>query len=475
MYVAALLVVVAASGCAQEQVTFPNTKAGKLMGEWLNLVNGGEREALTKFVAENYAPENLKGRPAGQVADGQLDFAASMHGLELQKVQESTEVELRVVLSGHTAFPSLVTGMYQVDPKSGKIVRSMFKPASGAESAAKKVPLVELEKDLDARLEKATAADEFSGAVLIAKDGKPLWQKAYGFADRAAKVKNTVDTRFRIGSMSKMFTSVAIAQLVEAGKLKYTDTIADALPDYPDQDLAKKITIAELLTHTSGLGDIFGPEFEQKKDSLRTEKDYLSLFAGKPLQFEPGKGWSYSNAGFVVLGLIVERVSGQSYYDYVKQHVFDVAGMKSTGDTPKDKASKVAIGYMHAPDGKLVNNYDTLPMRNSSAGGGESTVGDLMRFANALRRYKLVNQKLTDEITRGKVSPLQPEPQNMYAYGFEDHGEAGPRIVGHGGGAPGMNGILQIYWDKGYTVVVLANVDPRAAEGVADYIRGRLE
>jgi CubicO group peptidase (beta-lactamase class C family) len=366
--------------------------------------------------------------------------------------------------------------MYQVDPKNGRILHSMFRPASAAESGAKKVPLAELEKGLDVRLQRATANDEFSGAVLIAKDGKPVWQKAYGFADRDAKVKNTVDTRFRIGSMSKMFTSVAIAQLVAAGKLKYTDTIADVLPDYPDRDLAKKITVDELLTHTSGLGDIFGPEFEQKKDSLRTEQDYLKLFAGKLLQFEPSKGWAYSNAGFVVLGLIVEKVSRQSYYDYVKQHIFDPMGMTSTGNTLKDdKTPAVAIGYMQAPDGKLVNNYDTLPMRSSSAGGGDSTVGDLMRFANALRGYKLVNQQLTDEITTGKVSPLQPEPQNKYAYGFEDDRRAGPRVVGHSGGAPGMNGILQIYWDEGYTVVVLANLDPRAAETVADYVRGRLE
>lgn len=471
-----LLLLLAAGISAQAQATFPNTPPGKLMSEWLTLVNAGDPAPLTQFIAQHYAPELLKGRPAEQVAQGQLQFAADMHGLELLKVTSSSDAELRVLLTGRGAFPSLVAGMYQMDAKTGKIAHSMFGPSSAAEDSAKKVPLPELEKDLDARLKKATADNEFSGAVLIAKDGKPVWQGAYGYADRESKTPNTVDTRFRIGSMSKMFTSVAIAQLVEAGKLKYTDTISDVLPDYPDKDIAKQITVAELLSHRSGLGDFFGPEFDHKKDTLRTEQDYAKLFEGKPVQFEPGKGWSYSNAGFIVLGLIVEKISKQNYYDYVQQHIFAPAGMTSTGNTPKsDKTPPVAIGYTHGPDGKLVNNYDTLPMRSSSAGGGDSTVGDMVRFARALRGYKLVNQQLTDEITSGKVSPFAPEPESQYAYGFEDHRGPGERIVGHGGGAPGMNGMLNIYWNEGYTVVVLANMDPTAAEAVAAYIQARLE
>src|SRR5262249_10815599 len=149
-----------------------------------------------------------------------------------------------------------------------------------------------------------------------------FFQKAYGLADRDKKIPNDLNTRFRLGSMNKMFTSVAIAQLVQQGKMSYNDTVAKLLPDYPDKDIAAKIAVHQLLTHTSGLGDFFGPEFREKKDTLHGLNDYLKLFAGKPLKFEPGKGWAYSNAGMIVAGLIVERVSGQNYYDYVREHIF---------------------------------------------------------------------------------------------------------------------------------------------------------
>jgi CubicO group peptidase (beta-lactamase class C family) len=312
--------------------------------------------------------------------------------------------------------------------------------------------------------------------VLIAKDGRPIFRNAYGYADREAKIKNNLDTRFRLGSMNKMFTSVAIAQLVQAGKLKYTDTVAQLLPEYPDKEIAQKVTVHHLLTHTSGLGDIFGPAFSEKKDALREVRDYVQLFAGKPLRFEPGQGWSYSNAGFIVLGLIVERVSGQSYYDYVQKNIYDAAGMKSSGSYPKtDKIQNLAVGYMRqGPGGPIVPNWDTLPWRGMSAGGGDSTLEDLLRFDRALRTHKLLNKELTETVTSGKVQPGR-DVDSKYAYGFEDVRIAGHRVVGHGGGAPGMNALLDMYLDNGYTVVVLSNFGPPAAQRVGGYIRERLQ
>jgi CubicO group peptidase (beta-lactamase class C family) len=135
----------------------------------------------------------------------------------------------------------------------------------------------------------------------VARDGKPIFAKAYGLANKDQQIPNQLDTKFALGSMNKMITSVAIAQLVPAGKFKYSGTVAQLLPGYPNQEIAAKITVHQLATHTSGLGDVFGPEFQQKKDTLRTVRDWFPLFAGKPLRFEPGKSWSYSNAGFVVL------------------------------------------------------------------------------------------------------------------------------------------------------------------------------
>src|SRR5262249_32005960 len=149
-----------------------------------------------------------------------------------------------------------------------------------------------------------------------------------------------------LGSMNKMFTSVAIAQLVQQGKMSYTDTVAKVLPDYPNQETASKITVHQLLTHTSGLGDFFGPEYAQKKGNLHELKDYLAFFANKPLKFEPGKDWAYSNAGMLVAGLIVERVSGQNYFAYIREHIYQPSGMKNSDSYEKTKPqSNQSVGY----------------------------------------------------------------------------------------------------------------------------------
>jgi CubicO group peptidase (beta-lactamase class C family) len=302
----------------------------------------------------------------------------------------------------------------------------------------------------------------------MARGGVPFFEKAYGHADRDKQVRNQIDTRFRIGSLNKMFTSVAIAQLVERGKLKYTDPVARLLPDYPDKEIAAKITVHHLLTHTSGLGDFFGPEFDRRKDTLRDLDDYLPLFAGKPLAFEPGTDWAYSNAGMVVAGLVIERVSRQSYREYVRRNVYRRAGMKST-DVPASR--DLSIGYTRR-DGRWVARWRSAGPGATSAGGGDSTARDLLRFDRALRAHRLLGAALTTEITTGKVTI--PGSDQKYAYGFGEHLVDGKRVVGHSGGTPGVNAAFDMYWDSGHTVVVLANLDPPIADQVNDYIRERI-
>jgi CubicO group peptidase (beta-lactamase class C family) len=396
--------------------------------------------------------------------------------IDIYGVEKNTDTELVATVKTRDEFPTYARAVWKFDASNPSLVlsRRIEQADTPARAVGPKRTAEEIAKEVDAKLTRLAAEDKFSGAVLIAKDGRPVWQKAYGYADRDAKTLNNLDTRFRLGSMNKMFTSVSVAQLVQAGKLKYTDRLIDVLPDYPNREVAGKVTIHQLLTHTSGLGDIFGPEFEQKKDGLHEIKDYLQLFADKPLRFEPGTSWSYSNAGFIVLGLVVEKVSGENYYDYVQKHVYDVAGMKSSGSFPKtEKVPNLAVGYTHGEDGKLVNNWDTLPWRGMSAGGGDSTVGDLMRFAEALRNHKLLNAALTETVITGKAQP-GPNANRKYGYGFEEDFVAGHRVVGHGGGAPGMNGALTICEGAGYTIAVLANLDPPAAGRVEQFALARL-
>jgi D-alanyl-D-alanine carboxypeptidase len=311
-------------------------------------------------------------------------------------------------------------------------------------------------------------ADEFAGAVLVARHGKVLLNDAWGRADRKAGTANTPATRFRIGSMNKMFTAVATLQLVEAHKLALDDPIGQHLPGYSNKEVAAKVTVRHLLTHSGGTGDIFGPEFDQHRLQLREHRDYLKLYGWRGLSFEPGSRFEYSNYGFVLLGALIEHVSGMSYYDYVDDHVFRRAGMRSTGSLPEavDVPNR-AVGYMRtSPGGSWEPNTDTLPWRGTSAGGGYSTVGDLLRFAQALESGTLISKATLAQATRPR--------QQQYGYGFDMQGQGRLGSYGHGGGAPGMNGELRILPELGYIVVSLSNLDPPAASELVEFFTLRM-
>jgi D-alanyl-D-alanine carboxypeptidase len=291
---------------------------------------------------------------------------------------------------------------------------------------------------LSAYADELAGDDEFAGAVLVARHGKVLLEQAWGLADRDAGTPNTPDTKFRLGSMNKLFTAVATLQLVESGMLALDDTIGEHLPDYPNKEVAAKVTVRHLLTHTGGTGDIFGPEFERHRLKLREHDDYVRLYGLRGLLHEPGERFEYSNYGFILLGALIEAVSGESYYDYVHEHVFRPAGMTATGSLPEShEVPKRAVGYMK-PFGADTWRPNTgwLPWRGMAAGGGYSTVGDLLRFAEALRSGKLISKESLEAATR-------PYKQ-QYGYGFGVQGEGRFRSYGHGGGAPGPRAVARL-------------------------------
>jgi D-alanyl-D-alanine carboxypeptidase len=271
-----------------------------------------------------------------------------------------------------------------------------------------------------------------------------------------------------------MFTAVAILQLVEAGEIELQAPLGRYLRDYPNEDVARRVSIHHLLTHTGGTGDIFGPDFDAHRKELRTHTDYVELYGDRGLEFEPGSRWEYSNYGFVLLGAVIEKVTGQTYYDYVARNVFGRAGMTRSGSLPELRVvPDRSIGYTKAPETtEWRPNVDTLPYRGTAAGGGYSTVEGLARFADALLEHKLLSSDSTDLLITGKVDV---QPGAKYAYGFEDAREAnGDGSVGHGGGAPGMNGDLRIFPKSGYVVAALANMDPPAAARISNYLSLRL-
>jgi CubicO group peptidase (beta-lactamase class C family) len=356
------------------------------------------------------------------------------------------------------------------------ITRSVFAsvPAIYPQTPAKPTTRSDQEivNELNSLLSQLTADDAFSGAVLVAKNDKPVFKQAYGNADKAHNLPNTAGTKFNLGSMNKMFTGVAIAQLAQRGKLSFTDTIDKHIPDYPDKVAARKVTIHQLLTHTSGMGDYLNQEFYAQQLSFKSVTDYLPLVASTPLAFEPGQRFQYSNAGFVVLGAIIERISGQTYYDYVRDHIFRPAGMKSTGFYPvSGNLANSAIAYTSmGPNGPQTGPRHVAEreeLKGGPAGGGYSTINDMLKFSIALHEHKLLSARYTELITTGKVDA----PFGKYAYGFGDVNFNSVRSIGHNGGAPGISVQFDIYPELGYTVIVLSNYDPPAMIKVLSKIR----
>lgn len=332
-------------------------------------------------------------------------------------------------------------------------------------------------RDIGHYLEELDANEQFSGVVLIAKDGVPILEQAYGIANKNYEVRNQLDTKFNLGSMNKMFTAVAVLQLVEKGKISVEDKIIEHIPGYPNQEVAEIVTIHQLLTHTSGIGDFFTQEYrETPKDLFGEIHDYLPLFGEKPLQFNPGTRSFYSNAGYIVLGMIIEEATGQTYFDYVKENIYQPCGMSDTDSFEMDKVvPNIAVGYI----GNIVKNDNVsshlyrLPIKGSSAGGGYSTAGDMLRFSNCLMSHQLLSPEWTHVLLEGKVESPIPGREGKYAYGLivsdiNDH-----HVIGHGGAFPGVCSNLDIFVDMGYTVVVLSNI-ANGCNGVVREIRGTL-
>ena len=448
------------------QVTVPDTPAGHKLIAWLEAFNRGDREAYKEFLERNY--------PSGvQRADQALAFREVTGGFDLRRVEPSTPGRQLALVQERNSdqFARLTLEVEDTEPHMIVFLGLMAIPRPA------EFPLLHLsESDLIAalrhKLDEDAAAGRFAGAALIARNGKPVLAAAYGLSDREHKTPTKLGTRFRIGSMNKMFTATATLQLVQAGKLGLNDSLGRYLTDYPNKDLAAKVTIYHLLTHTGGTGDIFGPEFQAHRLDLRTLEDYVKLYGSRPLKFEPGSKWEYSNYGFILLGVVIEKVSGQSYYEYVRDHVYKPAGMTSSGSEPEDQAvDGRSVGYTRMGGGPEHANTETLPYRGTSAGGGYSTVEDLLRFANALDAHTLLDARYADMLTTGKVDTPGGD---RYAFGFQDRTVNGIRCFGHGGGAPGMNGELEMCPAAGYVVAVLANMDPPAADRISQFITSRL-
>jgi CubicO group peptidase (beta-lactamase class C family) len=446
------------STAALAQAALPPTPPGRVLAELLEALNMGDPAKAEAF--------DRTYRPRDPIA-GMGALREQTGGFELVKVEQSDATTLVAILREKAGdrFARLELALSaDAEPKLTRFNLDPVMPPAGL--GAKRLLLADAVAALVKRQDEAAASDKFSGAVLIAKDGKVVLEQAWGLADRDRKLPVTIDTKFRIGSMNKMFTAVAVLQLVEAGKLGLDEPIGTSLSSYPNKDIAEKVTVRHLLTHTGGTGDIFGPEFDKNRLNLRTIDDYIALYGKRAPLFAPGAGQRYSNYGFILLGALIEKVSGMSYYDYLKKNVFEPAGMRSTGSLPETEAVPGrSVGYINQR-GNLVANTDTLPWRGTSAGGGYSTVGDLWRFAEALQSGKLISKAMLDQATNTQFQ--------MFGLGFAVVGEGNWKGFGHNGGAPGMSGDLHVFPRLGYVLVALSNLDPPASTRPLEFIEARL-
>jgi len=457
----------AGSRSAPPPETVPATPLGRLGQQLLDVIENGDSTTISRFV-DQHLGRDVRGRTPAQMAALLVKLHRQSNGLRVERAMMAQSA-LRMMAKSRDG--KHVLGM-ELEPEVGDSTRiasitmvamdpAMMggPPKPWAEGPLDDARIAEIVR---AKVKEAADSDRFSGVVLVAHGDDVLVHDVYGFADREKNRPNTKETPFATYSMGKMFTSVAIAQLVSQGKLSWDDTLAKVLPTYPNADAAKRITIRNLLTHTAGVPD----PFLSKKYGKRTYASHLEMladFADAPLNANAGKSFDYSNGNFATLAAVVERVSGLPYVEYLKKYVWGPAGMR----LPEEGA---AIGYARFTE------YDPLgvePRRPETVrggtgkskalgfGGGAYTADDLLRFARALQTGKLVPKAVADSITKGEVSMGGPM---KYALGFFDRPMNGRRVVGHSGSNPdtGHDADLQMVWDDQWTVIALANYDAPA-------------
>jgi CubicO group peptidase (beta-lactamase class C family) len=440
-----LLLVAAPCAARAADVAFPDTPPGRHAAAFFPAFNAGEA-AMRTFWTEHGSPASLAQRPV----DARLGVWRDMHGefgtLTPMRVTQATaelvEVEARAG-SGSTiriGFMCDATGLIGLHIEDDGAGGPGPPPDTGPPPTDAQIVAA-----LGAELDSLAKAGEFSGVAMLDKDGTTLFAKACGPASRATNAPNTVDTRFNLGSINKAFTSTAIAQLVQGGKLKLEDPIAKYLPDYPRKN-GDRITIRMLLDHRGGVPDVLNnPDLWKDPEHVRTLADWYALVKPMPLDFEPGTKQQYSNGGYVLLGAVIAKVSGEDYYDYIRKHVYAPAGMtRSDHYAIDDQVDNVASAFTRhltdvpgataGPDGRAEMRGGHRLGRGSPAGGGYSTAADLVKFAQARR---------TGVLPAGSL-------------GLD---------MGIAGGSPGVNALLET--SGVYTLVVLSNFDPPAAERFA--------
>ncbi len=432
-----------------------------LLREYLQVCR--EPQALVSWFEKNES-ESLKSfGPAAELVQDLGLHCDLLGGFNEFRVKESA-LDRAVGLA-----KSQLTGIWHrlavILDASGKISRGSLRPTfSPEDTMPDSLDEAAVFREMNELVAKLTEWDLFSGIAVIAKGSEIVATAKGGYPDQKKRNTFTPDTAFTLGSMSKLFTSVAIGQLVDQGKLSYSDKVGRFFPAYGNQTVREKVTIAMLLSHQGGLGDFLEKRTPQMmKVGVNSAMEFVPLFENDPLDSAPGERFSYSNAGLALAGAIVEKVSGITYPQYVQQNILRAASMKNSDPNHRMHiGANLVVPYTMSRGMKIEAERDI----GSPAGGGISTARDLVNFAVAFRNGKLVKEQTYQAIT----SPRSTTPMGSYGYAIQLDRWGKRRIVGHGGGFPGVSTELYMIEDTPYTLVILSNYDPGAAERVGGVI-----
>jgi CubicO group peptidase (beta-lactamase class C family) len=444
-----------------DEPVMPAGIEGQRIQSLLDTFNSGDTTGVRAFMENECTEEFRNFAPMEQHFDVFLSILRRTGSIDFHSVRTyiPPRDDRTVVIVKDRNYGSWHGVSFWFDEGEDRLVSGVWFSDARTPTNVEEPPLTEeaFVAEVSAFVEGLCDRDLFSGTVLVARGDEVLFSHACGEASKRFHAPIDLDTKFNLGSMNKMFTGTAITQLAERGDLSFDDTI-DAYVDetWLPAEITQRITIHHLLTHTSGLGSYFNDTYDRSSRKLfREVDDYKLLVEGDTLAFEPGSDWQYSNTGMLLLGVVVESVTGRDYFDYVRDSIYGPAGMADTDCYDMDcPVENLAIGYFPSPEceGGWRNNYYEHVIRGGPAGGGFSTVGDLFRFARALMTGVLVSDESrallwTDHNDRG------------YGYGFSiGEGNAG-KIVGHGGGFAGINANLDIFVDQGYVAAVMTNID----------------
>jgi CubicO group peptidase (beta-lactamase class C family) len=289
----------------------------------------------------------------------------------------------------------------------------------------------------------------FSGVIFVRAGDEVILAEGYGMANRAEQISNTVQTRFGTASGAKTFTSAAICQMVEKGLVTYETRLQDCL-EFPLPQFDPEITLHHLLTHSAGIPDYFDEAVMDDYEALwsdrpmyafRTPEDFLPLFANEPMQFKPGERWAYNNAGYIVLGLVVEHLTGMPFSHYVEENIFAACGMTSSAYFSMDRLpARTAQGYIPVKEGQWRSNIYSIPIVGGPDGGAYTTVHDLAKFWDALLGYHLLSEATVARMLTPHWPTRPGDDEHAYGYGLWIAQEQGqPQVYSMQGEDPGVS------------------------------------